>query len=384
MVSISPNEVAVADVAASRIIHSVKDGFPKGDWYMKLAPLLTDEVVAGMFSMLELNPNRVRRRLVSQGFSKSTILKWEEPIQARMRTAVAKIHREALAGSADILKWWTLMANDVACELFFGEDFDALGGEKKAPFIKDCEISMIIGGISAEFHALIPILFRLRAVGEIAIQNTCASSGEKLQLPESAISQEASNITIAGTDTTAIVLTYLVWAVLKRPAVRQKLQAEVADPNLPPDPTGKELERLPYLNRVIEETLRLYTPISQSLPRTVPVAGATLSGYALPPGMTVSTQAYTFYCDPSVYADALAFSPDRWLHPAKEMKDAFFAWGAGSRGCLGTHIARLELMHATYMVFRICGDARIVEETMTEQRMAYADFFIIAPYGGQV
>jgi hypothetical protein len=74
MVRISPSEVAVADLAASRIIHNVKDGFPKGDWYMKLAPFLTDEVVAGMFSMLDPKPHGVRRRLFSQGFSKSTIL----------------------------------------------------------------------------------------------------------------------------------------------------------------------------------------------------------------------------------------------------------------------------------------------------------------------
>jgi hypothetical protein len=77
MVHVRPNEVAVADVAASRIIHSVKDGFPKGDWYMKLAPFLTDEVAAGMFSKLDSKPHGVRRRPFSQGFSKSTILKWE-------------------------------------------------------------------------------------------------------------------------------------------------------------------------------------------------------------------------------------------------------------------------------------------------------------------
>ena len=60
-------------------------------------------------------------------------MKWEEPIKARVRTIVAKIERDALAGSADILKWWTLMANDVACKLFFGQDFDALAGEKVGP-----------------------------------------------------------------------------------------------------------------------------------------------------------------------------------------------------------------------------------------------------------
>jgi hypothetical protein len=111
--------------------------------------------------MLDLKPHGVRRRLFSQGFSRSTILKWEEPIKARDRTAVAKINQDALAGSADILKWWTLMTNGVVCELCFGEGFDALGGEKKPPFVKDFEISIIIGGISAEFKDLIPILYRL-------------------------------------------------------------------------------------------------------------------------------------------------------------------------------------------------------------------------------
>jgi hypothetical protein len=46
--------------------------------------------------------------------------------QSQILAAVAKIERGALTGSADILKWWVLMANDVVCGLFFGQDFDAL------------------------------------------------------------------------------------------------------------------------------------------------------------------------------------------------------------------------------------------------------------------
>jgi hypothetical protein len=65
------------------------------------------------------------------------------------------------------------------------------------------------------------------------------------------------------------------------------------------------------------------------------------------------------------------------------MKDAFMAWGARSRGCIGTHIARLELMHATCLFFRTCGGARILPSTTTDESMEYADFFIIAPYGGK-
>ena len=80
---------------------------------MKIAAFLIDESLAGMFNMRDPKPHRERWKLFSQGFSKSTILKWEEQIGARVRAAVAKIERDALTGSTGILKWWTLMANDV-------------------------------------------------------------------------------------------------------------------------------------------------------------------------------------------------------------------------------------------------------------------------------
>jgi hypothetical protein len=65
-----------------------------------------------------------------------------------------------------------------------------------------------------------------------------------------------------------------------------------------------------------------------------------------------------------------------------EMKDAFMAWGASSMSCIGTHIARLDLMHATCMFFRTCGGARVVSPT-TEESMGNRDFFVIVPYGGK-
>jgi hypothetical protein len=64
------------------------------------------------------------------------------------------------------------------------------------------------------------------------------------------------------------------------------------------------------------------------------------------------------------------------------MKDSFFAWAAGSRGFIGTHIARLELMHATCMFCRAYWDARVVF-TMTEESMECRDFFVTVPYGGK-
>jgi hypothetical protein len=134
-----------------------------------------------------------------------------------------------------------VLANDVVCELFFGQDFDALAGEKVGPqarprirgisdddfchpqkpsFIKGYGVSMTISGISAEFHpsnTLSPSLTNsappaksLSATPEPHPArpsfSKMADSGEMLQL---STSQEACNLTIAGTDTAAIALTYL-------------------------------------------------------------------------------------------------------------------------------------------------------------------------------
>jgi cytochrome P450 len=122
---------------------------------------------------------------------------------------------------------------------------------------------------------------------------------------------------------------------------------------------SKGLDTLLYLNSIIDETFRLYTPISQSLSHTVPAGGTSnLCGYNLPPGTTVSTQAYTFHRDPASYPDPLRFNPDRWFNPTKEMKDAFFAWGTGSRGCMGhAHCltgAHVRNVHVLPRVRRSC------------------------------
>ena len=117
------------------------------------------------------------------------------------------------------------------------------------------------------------------------------------------IAHEANNFTVGGTDTTSMTLTYLTWAVLKTPQVRDKLHAELS--SLPEKWTSKELEPLPYLNAVIEETLRLYNGVPGSLPRVVPGGGRMLGGYFIPEGMIVSTQSYSIHRDPAIFVDPL-------------------------------------------------------------------------------
>ena len=149
-------------------------------------------------------------------------------------------------------------------------------------------------------------------------------------LSDAEIEREASNVIVAGSDTTAVTLTYLVWAVLKHPSIKARLIEEVS--TLPANFSGTDAKDLPYLSLVIKETLRLYGAAPGSLPRTVPAGGRTLGGYFVPEGTTVSTQAFTLHRDTQIFEKPLEFGPERWAQPTQSMKDAYMPWGGGSRG----------------------------------------------------
>lgn len=130
-----------------------------------------------------------------------------------------------------------------------------------------------------------------------------SDSQEKVSLTDKDVREEAGNLIVAGSDTTAVTLTYLIWAVLKQPDLQARLEEEVA--SMSDDLTPTELEGSAILNSIIDETLRLYGAAPGSLPRTVPSQGMTANGYHIPGGIEVSTQAYTNHRDPLIFRDPM-------------------------------------------------------------------------------
>lgn len=126
---------------------------------------------------------------------------------------------------------------------------------------------------------------------------------EKVALTDKAVREEAGNLIVAGSDTTAVTLTYLVYAVLKDPKLQGRLEEEIAGFSDQLDMT--ELETAPLLNSVIEETLRLYGAAPGALPRIVPSQGMIVAGHQIPAGTEVSTQAYTLHRDPRFFQEPL-------------------------------------------------------------------------------
>ena len=172
-------------------------------------------------------------------------------------------------------------------------------------------------------------------------------------LTDRELEEEAAEFMITGTDTTSNSLTYLVWSVLRHPAVKARLEGEVA--SLADGYKDSDVEKLRYLNCVVQESLRLYGAASGSHPRSVPRGGWNVEGIFLPEDTVVTTQAYSLHRLSHVFEDPYrfvllllfktmpptiviltrsSFKPERWLDPSAEMQLAYIPFGGGPRSKL--------------------------------------------------
>jgi cytochrome P450 len=146
---------------------------------------------------------------------------------------------------------------------------------------------------------------------------------------------------VAGGDTTAMSILGCMGFLLRSPAAFATLKAEVdatiGENHLRGKPISfSEVSKLPYLDAVIHETLRLSPSIAIAFTRIVPEEGReVLPGLLLPCGVEVGVNNWVMGRNRVFYGfDADEFRPERWLEDEqwrKAMKDYEFAFGHGSR-----------------------------------------------------
>lgn len=97
-------------------------------------------------------------------------------------------------------------------------------------------------------------------------------------------------VTHSHRDTTATTLTTIIYELARRPEEAQKLRTELmgctTDPN--GEYTQESLAVLKHLNAVINETLRIHSPVPSYLPRKTPPEGINIGGTHVPGNMHVS------------------------------------------------------------------------------------------------
>ncbi|KAL8765872.1 MAG: hypothetical protein Q9209_007173 [Squamulea sp. 1 TL-2023] len=205
------------------------------------------------------------------------------------------------------------------------------------------------------------------------------------------IASELLDHVAAGMDTSGITLTYLLWEMSRNPELQASLREELLSlsPSLAKGnklgvPSPRSVDALPLLHAVVMETLRRHCAIPGSQPRQTPSKPTSIAGSPpLPGGVRISAQAYSLHRNEQVFPDAEAWKPKRWLDANREKKDEmmrwFWAFGSGSRMCVGSNFAMQELKYvvaAVYTNFTTC----IVDDTGIEQ----ADAYTAGPIGNQL
>jgi cytochrome P450 len=158
---------------------------------------------------------------------------------------------------------------------------------------------------------------------------------------------EAIVIVVAGADTTSIGINATLRYVYSNPQCLVRLREEIDDAlnsggmDLPPnyDQTAK----LPYLQAVIKEAMRMHPAVGMPLQRVVPVGGRLIGGTFYPAGVCVGMAGPLIHQHQDAYgSDAAIFRPERWLDgetDRPELEKYNLTFGQGSRVCLGKNIS---------------------------------------------
>lgn len=103
------------------------------------------------------------------------------------------------------------------------------------------------------------------------------------------IDSNANIVLVAGSETTATLLSGCTYLLLKNPEKLQKLKAEIRGTfKDSSEITVKAVSTMPYLNAVLSEALRMYPPNAAGFMRLVPGKGDFLGGYWIPGGVSIA------------------------------------------------------------------------------------------------
>ncbi|KDN62705.1 putative cytochrome P450 [Colletotrichum sublineola] len=155
---------------------------------------------------------------------------------------------------------------------------------------------------------------------------------------------------LAGSDTTATAIRATLLHIITSPRVTAALRAEIKSAK-PSRLVIAEAEarRMPYLQAVIKEGLRIFPPVVGQMSKEVPQGGDTFKGVYLPEGTRIGYGAWAIFHRTDLWGpDAHEFRPERWLEADKEELKQMegrleLIFGYGKWKCLGRNVAMMEL-----------------------------------------
>ncbi|XP_046429405.1 cytochrome P450 4C1-like isoform X5 [Neodiprion fabricii] len=196
---------------------------------------------------------------------------------------------------------------------------------------------------------------------QILIENLFRLSDDNKTLTDKEVRDHVDTMIVAGSDTTAITMNYVLLMLASHQDIQEKVYQELCDifgeHVLNDDSeelhiTMDVLARMAYMERVIKETMRLFVVGPVTFRKTT--ENLDLGGHTVPRGSSVMVNVMGVHRSEKYWPDALKFDPDRFLPErfAKQEPYSYLPFSGGRRNCLGAKYAMMFMKTMTATVLR--------------------------------
>lgn len=330
------------------------------------------------------------RGLLSPAFSERAMREQESLIMGYIDLLIQRLKAQIhgpMRGEVDLAQWYNFTTFDIIGDLAIGQPFGSLESGDYHFWVSNIFRSVkllslrsigtaypIIGAVMSCVFMLFPKAGEARRkhieYTKAALQRRLATKAEKRDflsyilrpkdekgMTDDEIDVNARLLILAGSETTATLLSGATYFLLTNKVALDRASDEVrsafqSEANI----TFTSLARLPYLNAVIEEGLRLYPPVPVAFSRRTLPGGNVIDGHVVPENVgrirhhllnhnadqstktTVGVDHWATYRSNDNFRDPETFIPERWLGDpvyADDQRAALQPFSYGPRNCIG-------------------------------------------------
>ncbi|KAK3317434.1 cytochrome p450 monooxygenase [Cercophora scortea] len=398
VVRIAPDELSFTDPEAWKDIYGPKPGLPPGSEAAELPKsrmfYRSDGLPPSIVTIEGRANHAILRRQLGHGFSERA-LRDQEPIIGGYTDLLIRRLREHAVDSKpkpeskrlklnplDMTAWFNWTTFDIIGDLAFGEPFGCLDEAKYDPWVTAINGTLRLSSyFFAAKHLGLQMLLRPLLVlfgrgrrehrkhTQQKLRRRMEGDPERPDLIQGLLKNKdawnnqierlqvnAGTLIVAGSETTATILTGATYLLLRNPAALKRLTAEVRSAFQTDDEiTFAAVSNLPYLLACLNESLRRYPPVTLGMPRVAPKGGVIIVGEFVPEGTTVAVWQWPINHDPMHWTDPFGFHPERFLPRddnddsntkadfSHDRLDALQPFLVGPRNCIGRNLAYAEM-----------------------------------------
>ncbi|KAI9878167.1 MAG: hypothetical protein M1830_001736 [Pleopsidium flavum] len=365
-----PRELCIVRRSAVPIIYGPQSKCLKSTWYSQVSK---DSNKSSVHMTRDFEDHKRRRKAWDRGFSMKALATYEPRIKSCTDLFMSQL--KARAGtSVNITEWSMLFSFDVMGEVGFSKDFGNLASGREHSAIKGIHDHMAIMGLLSNVPWLLNMLGSLPGLagGYTGFFNWCSNEIKEKQRTwnpdqtpqdivswllkafkerdqsappsEAALDEDGRVIIIAGSDSIANTTTNALYFLTKHPATFRELQSLVdqAIPGGEREWSYEKVKAIPFLDDIINETLRLKPALLTGTYRVTPPSGCQIDEVYVLGDTNVFVPTQVIQQDPRYYAKPLEFIPERWSDNQGQLSTEnapFIPFSLGVYNCPGKHLA---------------------------------------------